>query len=212
MIEGSLSDVTSVDELAGSLTALARSSEPLAGLDLVLLTSHQAQHPRLPPLVVMELGTFRDDAWTMDLTRSGETNDSTPHLAQAIILQTAARFTGPTPDQIFAPIPRSWLLAACAGELAWWDTFPNIGGHPIRVRTAVLNACRARRYALEGVLCSKQQGGEWALHRSDVVHPRAIRTALALQAGDQADLPEEPAIRDLVQRAASAAAAARSVL
>ena len=192
------------------LLALAVASEPLAGLDFVLISSDHAAKPTLPPIVEMELGAFRDAGWSIDLTESGETTDATAHLAQAIVLQTGSRWTGPTPSDVFAPIPRDWLLDACARELVWWQERREIGGHPIRVRTAVLNACRARRYALEGTLCSKPQGGRWALGRGDTPQRDAILSALALQAGNTAPIPTEEAIRELVEQAVDAISTART--
>ncbi len=194
---------------AARLLDAARGSDPLAGLEVAVVTADQAAHPSNPPTIEIEFAAFRDRGWALELTNAGPSEDSGMHLAQAIILQTGARHSGAQPEDVFAPIPRSWLLDACAAELDWWVTRSEIT-HPVAVRTAVLNACRARRYALDGELGSKRQGGEWALARTDTAHPEAIGSALALQAGKTADLPDVVAIHGLLAQAVADVAGARS--
>ncbi len=50
---------------------------------------------------------------------------------------------------------------------------------------AVLNACRAWRYAVDGSLVSKIDGGRWAEERLDEPELTLVRTAIALQSGEQ---------------------------
>jgi gamma-glutamyl:cysteine ligase YbdK (ATP-grasp superfamily) len=52
-----------------------------------------------------------------------------------------------------------------------------MGGTP---SYAVLNACRALCFSLEGRICSKSQGGEWALARG--IEPELVAAALAARA------------------------------
>ncbi len=90
---------------------------------------------------------------------------------------------GPPPEEVFAPIPRVWLLRALAGEMAWAEEHA-----PPEYR--VLNACRSWRYAVEGVIGSKVEGGEWA--RDRMSNPGLIDVALALQRGEPgSELPRE---------------------
>ncbi len=208
VVEGALGDRSA--PAAARLLEAARGSDPLAGLEVAVVTKDQAAHPSNPPTVEMEFAAFRDRSWALELTDAGPSEDSGMHLAQAIILQTGARHSGAQPADVFAPIPRSWLLDACAAELAWWAARSGIETHPVTVRTAVLNVCRARRYALDGELGSKRQGGEWALARTDTPDPEAIGSALALQAGRAASFPDEAAIRGLLAQAVRDVAAART--
>ena len=62
---------------------------------------------------------------------------------------------GPEAQAIFAPVPLSWLRAACLEDVRIWagrDVFHD----PV---SGVLNACRAWRYMAEGALGTKSEGG-----------------------------------------------------
>jgi hypothetical protein len=97
---------------------------------------------------------------------------------------------GPPPRQVFAPIPRRWLLQGLAGELAWAQ-------HHAAVQYRVLNACRAWRFVEENLLCSKLDGGQWARTRLD--DPTVIELAIALQQGQPVQPPGESAVTAFVQ-------------
>ena len=77
-------------------------------------------------------------------------------LHTAVCRDHAVPVTRPPPSAVFAPVPRTRILTAMLKELQW---------APLQHATvyAVLNACRAARYADEGILCSKLAGGEWFL-------------------------------------------------
>jgi predicted nucleotidyltransferase len=79
---------------------------------------------------------------------------------------------GPPAGEVFAPVPQQRLSRAVHDEVRWGREH----GH---LSYAVLNACRALRFATDGVLCSKIDGGEWmiACGREEPV----IRQALADQ-------------------------------
>ena len=71
-------------------------------------------------------------------------------------------------------MPRRVLLERLQAELAW-------GLKESSMAYAVLNAARALRYALETTICSKLDGGEWALAHGEP--PAVIEPALAEQRG-----------------------------
>jgi Domain of unknown function (DUF4111) len=96
----------------------------------------------------------------------------------------------PPPSAVFAPIPRAWLLAGLARELEWAERHAT-------VEYRVLNACRAWRFAEEGVLCSKLDGGRWA--RGRVQAPTMVDLAIARQQGRSVPLPDPAAVNALVQ-------------
>ncbi len=198
VIDGSIAAPTAAAE---RWTALARASEPVAGLEVVVVTAEHAARPTDPPFVEMELGTFRDNGWAIEITGRGPSEDHGPNLAKAIILETRSHHAGPPPGEVFAPIPQKWLRDAAVSELEYWANLPRITGEPNRVRTAILNACRARHLARVGALCSKRQGGEWALRQPDTIHPDVIHAALGLQAGATTEHPDDRAIRDIVTQA-----------
>jgi streptomycin 3"-adenylyltransferase len=79
---------------------------------------------------------------------------------------------GPPASEVFAPVPEQRLIRAVHDEVRWGREH----GH---LSYAVLNACRALRFATVGVLCSKLDGGEWMLARRR--EEPVIRQALADQ-------------------------------
>lgn len=72
----------------------------------------------------------------------------------AVTRQSGIAIVGPSPDDVFGPVDRRDLLAYLAGELRW-------GLAHADQRYAVLNACRAVAYAVDGVLVSKVAGARW---------------------------------------------------
>jgi hypothetical protein len=65
---------------------------------------------------------------------------------------------GPPAGQVFAQVPQARLVRAVRDEVRWGQEH----GH---LSYAVLNACRALRFATDGTLCSKLDGGQWMLAR-----------------------------------------------
>jgi hypothetical protein len=172
------------------------------------ITEDRARRPTRPPRVELEFGAYRDTGFELDFTPPGVTDDTGVHVAQAVILRTGSHLYGERPAGLFCPIPDDWLLEAARSELEYWIGLEAISTNAPRVRTAILNACRARRYALDGVLCSKRQGGRWALGLDNPPHPAAIEAALILQAGGTTEWPAESIIRHLLMWAHAAVGAA----
>ena len=85
------------------------------------------------------------------------------------------------------------MLARVADELTWAAEH-----HPSEY--AVLNACRAWRYAVDGALVSKVDGGRWAETRLDEPERTLVRDALALQSGEQAAPLDADAVRTFAGR------------
>jgi Domain of unknown function (DUF4111) len=65
---------------------------------------------------------------------------------------------------------------------------------------AVLNACRAWRFAVEGVLVSKVDGGEWALDRVRSPDQELIKTALDRQRSVPGAELDQSAVGQFVRR------------
>jgi Domain of unknown function (DUF4111) len=72
----------------------------------------------------------------------------------AVCREHATAVSGPPPDRVFGAVPGHRVVAAMRAELEWALDHPP-GDY------AVLNACRALRYADDGRLCSKVDGGGW---------------------------------------------------
>src|SRR6185503_11758874 len=65
---------------------------------------------------------------------------------------------------------------------------------------AVLNACRAWRYAVDGSLVSKVDGGHWALRRLAAAELDLVRVALAFQTGESDEQVDVEAARTFALR------------
>jgi len=89
--------------------------------------------------------------------------------------------TGPPTEAVFGHVRRGRLIDSMLAELEW-----GLASAPFEY--AVLNACRALLFAVDGSLRSKVDGGEWYL-ASRAGDP-IVSAALARQLGD--DLGHEP--------------------
>jgi hypothetical protein len=112
----------------------------------------------------------------------GTEQDGDPDLIAlfAMARERGIALFGPLPHGVFPPIERSRLLRTFVEDLDWGLKHGHIG-------YAVLNACRALRYAREGVLSSKPEGGVWAIDRS-IGDRMTIDAALRRQAGSDEDV------------------------
>jgi hypothetical protein len=123
---------------------------------------------------------------------TGHTGDADLILYAEVCRRSGLAAGGPPASSVFGAVPRSRLVTAMLVELEW-------GVSSASFEYAVLNACRALRFATDGSLQSKVAGGEWYL----AAHPdeSVVRAALARQRGRVAD---EPAHDDVVAFVAAA--------
>ena len=90
---------------------------------------------------------------------------------RAILAAYGTPLLGPPAGELFAPIPRGPLLEVVAAAVEWHRENQVVGSD------AVLNACRALRFAAEGVWSSKTASATWALERHE--ESRLVARALA---------------------------------
>jgi hypothetical protein len=134
--------------------------------------------PRMPTAVHLDAAAERAFWYVLD---------------RAIAHRSGVVVSGPPPRTVFVDVPRRTLLAAMSDSMAWHRA------HEKATLYSVLNACRAWRFAEEGVLGSKLEGATWARARwrdTDV-----IDAALALRRGKDATL--DPAAVDALLAAAA---------
>jgi streptomycin 3"-adenylyltransferase len=119
-------------------------------------------------------------------TGAGQPGDPDLVLHCAVCRDHAVTVTGRPSGEVFGPIPRDRILGAMLSELQWALGHASTG-------YAVLNACRAVRFADDGRLGSKIDGGEWYLarHRPN----RAVSAALDFQRHGQPSPTIEDATR-----------------
>ena len=101
---------------------------------------------------------------------------------RAIAHERGVRITGPPPSELFAPIPPAWLIEALSRSIGWHRAHRGLDSN------SVLNACRAWRYAEEGVLTSKADGASWAARRWR--EPSLIQSALRVRPSQLASADE----------------------
>src|SRR5205814_604480 len=109
----------------------------------------------------------------------------------AIARSHARPILGPLPAALIGSIPRTDVLAALTDSLDWHSE------HEGSSANAVLNACRAWRYALTGAWSTKTAAAEWALERG--ADRGLIDGAVELRAGAGAELDGRAANRLLAQ-------------
>lgn len=142
---------------------------PGSGLDLTVITAATAAQLGDCPFEVYVATT---DAAPRIIPGDDHPGDPDLVLHTALCRAHAVAVTGPPPSAVFAPVPRTRILAAMLKELER----PSLQHATVY---AVLNACRTARYAEEGTFCSKLAGGEWFL-RHHGPHP-VVGAALTAQ-------------------------------
>lgn len=143
---------------------------PARGLELSIVTLEVAQCPGAEPAYELHMTTASDDTKVVDGHQHRGDPDLVLHFA---VCRTAGRLLGPglPAAEVFGPLSDDLVLAQLSTELRWSaEHFPN--------EYAVLNACRAWRFALDGVIVSKIDGGRWALERASDTDHALIEHAL----------------------------------
>jgi hypothetical protein len=161
------------------MAAVVRSSLPPATKRrIVTEVREDAIHcpARKLELVVYHVQTARSGTPTPDFELDLNTGTNTPlhvdydHRAsqvgghwfgidRGILAQAGIALRGPPAHEVFAPIPPSALTGTLVESLRWHR---ERGTDP---SDAVLNACRALRFRLEGRWTSKTAAGAWAAER-----------------------------------------------
>lgn len=112
---------------------------------------------------------------------------------RSILRERGVTLCGPPPKEVFGALPRRRLAKVLVDSLRWHATAP------ARADDAVLNACRAWRWAVDGVWSSKPEAGAWARAQHDAP-PVVADALLARQANAQLD---PAAVRAFLQRVAA---------
>jgi hypothetical protein len=132
---------------------------PARGLELVVYPEQTVGEPTLEPGFELELNTGAG----MPLHIAFDSADANGRhwyvIDRAILARHAVTLIGPRASTLVADVPRELVLPALRESLRW---HAGDGAHP---DDAVLNACRALRYAVDGAWSSKPDAGTWALGR-----------------------------------------------
>ncbi|MEV4110742.1 aminoglycoside adenylyltransferase domain-containing protein [Nonomuraea sp. NPDC049695] len=146
---------------------------PAHGLELSVVTLPAALHPKTQPPFELHVTTAPDDTKVVDGHGHEGDPDLVLHLA---VCRQAGRLVGPgrSPAEVFAPVADELIIAQLVSELHW-------AAEQAPGEYAVLNTCRAWRFATDGILVSKIDGGQWALHRVPIASRELVRSALDRQ-------------------------------
>ena len=132
---------------------------PTRGLELVVYTRAAAAEAAWPPGFEVNI-----DAGPQMPVHVGFDPDAEPAhwfaIDLAVLREHGVAIYGPPPAEIFGEPERAAILRALGESLAWHSA------HERASPGAVLNACRAWRYAEEGVWSSKADAATWLRARS----------------------------------------------
>nr|WP_062339355.1 aminoglycoside adenylyltransferase domain-containing protein [Herbidospora sakaeratensis] len=148
---------------------------PAHGLELSVVTLPVTRRPTAQPPFELHVTTAPDGAKVVDGHEHGGDPDLVLHFA---VCRQAGLLVGPgrASAEVFAPVDRDLIMGQLVPELRW-------AAEHAPGEYAVLNACRAWRFAAEGTLVSKIDGGQWALHRLSTMDPELVQSALDHQRG-----------------------------
>lgn len=168
---------------------------PGRGLELSIVTLQATRHPTAEPAFELHLTTAAEDTKVIDGHQRGGDPDLVLHFA---VCRRAGRLLGPglPAAEVFSPVPDGLVAAQLVTELRW-------GAEAAPGEYAVLNACRAWRFAADGALVSKIDGGQWALGRVHGPDRELVRNALDRQRSLPAAELDRDAVRQFVVQALS---------
>lgn len=156
---------------------------PAVGLELSVVLRSVVAAPTARPAFELHVTTAPQDRKVVDGHGHPGDLDLVLHFAVCHALGYAP----------FAEVPPSLVLAQVADELTW-------AAEHNPSEYAVLNACRAWRYAVDGALVSKVDGGRWAEPRLTGPERTLVRDALALQSGERVATLDPSAVRTFAGR------------
>jgi hypothetical protein len=149
---------------------------PARGLELVLYERAAVARPTGDAAFALNLNTGATMPFRADFA-PGAIAAHWFAIDRSILADRGVAIAGPPAAEVFAAIPREVVLPIVAESVRWHADGAAAGDD------AVLNACRAWRFAVDGVWSSKPAAGEWAQTRSDAP---VIGEALAARRGGRA--------------------------
>ena len=156
---------------------------PTRGLELVVYSRAEAAASSWPPRFEVNLNAGPRMPFSVSFDPSVEPAHWFA-LDLAMLRDRGVPLAGPPPGEAFGGIPRERLLEALVDSFAWHES--NEAGSP----STVLNACRAWRFAEEGIWSSKAEAAAWvqSRHGQAAVIDAAIEARRAGEALEPADV------------------------
>ena len=173
---------------------------PARGLELVVYRRDAVRVGTTGAGFELNLNTGRAMAFRADI----EADRAEAHwfpIDRSVLRDRGIALCGPPPGEVFGALPRPRLATVLVDSLRWHATAEARGDD------AVLNACRAWRWAVEGVWSSKPAAGAWALTQPG--SPPLVAEALAARQGNgRLDPADVESFLESVVRAVQEVAAA----
>jgi hypothetical protein len=170
---------------------------PSRGLEFVLYARDRVATPSPDAAFSINLNTGPG----MDFSLSMDPASEPAHwfvVDRSIARSDGVRLAGPAAGEMFAEIPRAWVLAALRESLSWHRSNENTGPN------LVLNSLRAWRFARQGVWSSKAEVALWG--RTQGVDASLIKAAVALRSGEPAEPLRRSDVTALLRRVDAALA------
>ncbi len=164
------------DAITAIAAALAACDpNPAVGVEASVVTRSAAMVPRAPWPFLVHVTNQPDDRKIV----YGRDRDGDPDLVlhYAVLRQRGWTAMEAPATDVVGEIDRATIVAHLAAELRW-------AAGKASESYAVLNACRALRFVSDGSLCSKTDGGRWAL--SAQIEPGLVEAAIAARRGGPA--------------------------
>lgn len=151
-----------------------------------------APGPESVPAFELHVTTAPEDTKVVDGHGRGGDPDLVLHFA---VCRAAGRLLGPglPAAGVFGPVADDLVRAQLSTELRW-------GAEHAPGEYAILNGCRAWRFAADGALVSKIDGGQWALGRVNGPDRELVKTALDRQRCLPAAELDTRAVKQFVHR------------
>ena len=154
---------------------------PARGLELVVYAESRIGEATADAGYELNLNTGRAMPFQLSLAPGGAA-EHWYAIDRVIICEHGVVLFGPPATAIFAPVSRETLLELLTESVRWHEEHEDA-----RPDDAVLNACRAWRYATEGVWSAKPVAGEWAQGRLGDGDLLSVALAARRGSGEQPD-------------------------
>lgn len=170
---------------------------PAAGLDFILADFACASSA--PEIPTFEFSISTGEKWKTEIEYGGIYDELL--LDFAICRKYGQTLYGSAPAEVFAAVADERLEEILRNIIEWHRTHIFHPFHDPLGHYAVLNACRAWRFAEEKVLCSKSAGGEWLLARQPT--QKIVKNALAIRRGKYKQKLDRVSVERFLKVAAS---------
>ncbi|MFL5893425.1 MAG: nucleotidyltransferase domain-containing protein [Solirubrobacterales bacterium] len=156
-------DPLSQDRAEAAVSELRHESLPCPArrLELVVYLAETARSGSAAPDFELNLNSGASSP--LSAQRSGDPGDVGGHwfaIDRSILSQAGVALFGPPAGEVFAPIPLEELTPVLIESLRWHRE------HTAEPSDAVLNACRALRFAEDELWASKPAAGRWAVEKN----------------------------------------------